>query len=36
MKPKVIKETRYTPGPWVVYHDDDGVEIRAGADGGAS
>ena len=24
----------HTPGPWVVYYDDDGVEIRAGADGG--
>ena len=28
--------TGHTPEPWVVYHDDDGVEIRAGADGGAS
>jgi hypothetical protein len=29
-----VADTQHTPGPWVVYYDDDGVEIRAGADGG--
>jgi hypothetical protein len=29
-----MADTQHTPGPWDVYYDDDGVEIRAGVDGG--